>query len=71
MLSGKVVIYSTTAWIKKILYKVSYKILYKVSYHPEPDSHGRSKIKVELDWPNYATKSEIRKAAGVNTLQFA
>ena len=27
-----------------------------MSYYPEPDSHIRKKIKVELDMSNYATK---------------
>ena len=26
-------------------------------YYPEPDSHIRNKIKVELDLSNYATKN--------------
>ena len=27
-----------------------------MSYYPEPDSHIRDKLKVELDLSNYATK---------------
>ena len=33
----------------------------------EPDSYGRSKIKVELDVPNYATKSDVKRGTGVDT----
>ena len=32
-----------------------------MSYHPEPDSHIKSKIKPGLDLSNYATKSGIKK----------
>ena len=32
-----------------------------MSYHPEPDSHIKSKIKPVLDLSNYATKSGIKK----------
>ena len=31
--------------------------LYKISYYQEPDSHGRNKIKAELDLSNYVTKA--------------
>ena len=37
------------------------KILYKMSYYPKPDSCGRRKIKVELDFSNCATKSDVKK----------
>ena len=50
MLSGKIMIICLTAgWIKKIL-------LYEMSYFPEPYSHSKNKIKIELDLSNYATK---------------
>ena len=39
-----------------------------MSYHPEPDSQRRNKIKVELDFYNYATKSEVKKAIAVDKL---
>ena len=29
-----------------------------MNYYPKQDSHGRNKIKVELDFFNYATKSD-------------
>ena len=35
-------------------------------YIPEPKSSGRS-VKVELDLFNYATKADIKNAAGVDT----
>ena len=34
-------------------------------YYPEADSHSRNKIKVEIDLSNYATKSDLKKVAGV------
>ena len=43
----------------------------KMSYYPESDSHNRSKIKVELDFSNFATKSEVKKATGVLASKFA
>ena len=30
-----------------------------MSYYPEPDSHIRNKIKVELDLSNYANKKNL------------
>ena len=35
-----------------------------MSYFPEPYSHGRNKIKVELDSPNGATKSYLEDVTG-------
>ena len=32
--------------------------------------HGRNKIKVELNFSNHATKSKVKKAAGMNTSEF-
>ena len=40
-------------------------------YYPEADSHSRNKIKVEIDLSNYATKSDLKKVAGVDTSDFA
>ena len=34
--------------------------LYKMSYFPEPYTYGKSKIKVELDFSNYATISDLK-----------
>ena len=36
------------------------KSIYK-NENPVPDSYSRNKIKVELDFSNYATKSEVKK----------
>ena len=33
--------------------------------------HSRNKIEVELDYSNYATKSDLKNATGVGTSQFA
>ena len=38
-----------------------------MSYYPEPNSHIRNKIKVELDLTNYATKNKLDHATGVDT----
>ena len=42
-----------------------------MSYYPEPDSHIRNKIKVELDISNHATKKEIDHATDVDTSDLA
>ena len=39
-------------------------------YFPEPNSFG-GRVKVELDLSNYATKANLKNAAGVNTSSFA
>ena len=39
-------------------------------YFPEPRSFGR-KVKNELNLSNYATKTDLKNAAGVDTLKFA
>ena len=31
-----------------------------MSYFPDPYTHSKSKMKVELDLPNYATKSDLK-----------
>ena len=41
-----------------------------MSYFP-PYSHSKNKTKFELDFHNYATKSDLKNATGVTTLQFA
>ena len=41
-----------------------------MTYYPEPDSHIRNKIKVEIDVSNYATKEELEHATGVDTSVF-
>ena len=42
-----------------------------MSYFPEPHIHSKSKIEVELDLSNYATKSDLTSAAGVDTSNFS
>ena len=42
-----------------------------MSYYPEPDSHIRNKIKIELDLSNYATKKELEHATGTDTSDLA
>ena len=39
-------------------------------YFPKPKSLGAN-VKVELDLSNYATKADLKNAAGVDTLHFA
>ena len=39
-------------------------------YFPEPKSSG-GRIKVELDWSNYATKTDLKNATGVDNSSFA
>ena len=38
-------------------------------YFPEPKSLG--KVNVELDLPNYATKTDLKNATGIDTSSFA
>ena len=38
----------------------------KISYHPEPDSGTRDKVKVVLDFSNYATETELSNATSVD-----
>ena len=38
-----------------------------MSYYPEPESHIRDKLKVELDLSSYATKKELKQTTGVDT----
>ena len=39
-------------------------------YFPEPKSLG-GKVKVELDLSNYATKTDLKNATGIDTSSFA
>ena len=39
-------------------------------YFPEPKFSGE-KVKVELDWSNYATKADLKNATGNNASKFA
>ena len=63
MFCGKVmVIHTTDGLIKKVL-------IYKRSYFPEPYTHSKKKIKVELDLSSYARKSDLKNATGIDTLK--
>ena len=42
-----------------------------MNYFPEPSSHRKNEIQGELDLSNYATKSDIKSAGGINTSKFA
>ena len=42
-----------------------------MSYFPEQYKRSKNAIEVELDLSSYATKCDIRNAAGVDTSEFA
>ena len=42
-----------------------------MSYFPEPHVHCKSEIEVELDLTNYARKSNLKNAKGVDISEFA
>ena len=42
-----------------------------MSYFPEPDSYGKTKIRVELDLSINATKFYLKGAAGIDTYKCA
>ena len=42
-----------------------------MSLFPESYNHSKRKIKVELDLPNYAIKSDLKSVAGIDTSKFA
>ena len=50
--------------IVRLLKKIS---LYKMGQFPEPYTRSKNKIKVELDFSYYATKSDLKSATGVDT----
>ena len=45
-------------------------LLYKISYFPEPIL-SKNEIKFELNFSNYATKSDLKRTAGVGTSKCA
>ena len=65
MLNGKGIIIRLIVGLMK---KMS---LYKMSCFLEPYSHNERKIKVELNLFNYATKSDLKEATGINKPIFA
>ena len=42
-----------------------------MSYYPESDSHIRDEVEVVIDLSNYAAKTELEHAAGVDTFDLA
>ena len=60
MLSGQVMINCLTAGQLKRM------SLYKTSNYLEPDGHGRTKIKVELNLSNSDTKCDVINVTAVN-----
>ena len=42
-----------------------------MSYYPEPNSHIRDNVKIELDLSNYATKKESEHATDLDTSDLA
>ena len=42
-----------------------------MTYFPEPHTHRKNKIEVELDLSNYVTKSGLKNATGDDTADFA
>ena len=42
-----------------------------MSYSPEPYTRNKNKTKIELDLSNYATKSDLKNATGVDTAKLA
>ena len=39
-------------------------------YFPKPESFG-GKVKIELDFSNYATRADLKNATGVDASKFA
>ena len=63
--NGKVVIiHLIVRLVKKILLYI------KKSYY-SPNNHSKNKIEVELDLSNHARKSDLKKATGADTSEFA
>ena len=41
-----------------------------MSYFPEPHAHSKNKMEIEIDLSNYATKSDLKNATGVDISDF-
>ena len=41
-----------------------------MNHFPKPDNHNKNKIKFELHFSNYARKSDLKGAAGIDTSKF-
>ena len=65
MLNGKVIIiHLIDGLIKNILHKVS-------QHFPKPNNCFDGNVKVELDLSNYAIKTDLKGAAGIDTSNLA
>ena len=65
MLNGKaVMLLLIVEYIKKTLCKMS-------QYYPKPYEHCGGNVKVELDLSDYATKNDLKVAAGVHAPMLA
>ena len=65
MLNGKVIIiHLIDGLIKNILHKVS-------QHFSKPNNRFGGNVKVKLDLPNYATKTDLKGAAGIDTSNLA
>ena len=65
MINGKGTINILTVWlVKKIL-------LLKMSYFVGTHTLSKNRIEIELDLSNYAPKSNLKNAAGVDKSDFA
>ena len=65
MLNGKVmIIYLIVELIKKTLYKMS-------QYFPKPYEPFKREINVKMDLFNYATKTDLKKAIGIDISKLA
>ena len=65
MLNGKVMIILLTVELIKMI------SLYRTNYFPESYTYSKSKIKVEQELTNYATKPDFKNATGVDISNFA
>ena len=64
-LYGKVmIIYSIVGLIKETLYKMS-------QYFPKPYRNFGGNINFKVDFPNYATKADVKNETGVETSKLA
>ena len=64
MLNGKVMRIN-------LIYRLIKKTLYKMSqYFPKPYQPFRGDIDNKVDWPNYATKDDVKKATEADISQF-
>ena len=65
MLKGKASIILLTVGLIQMI------SLYIMSYFPEPHTHSKSRIELELDLSDDATKSDLKNTTGFDTSDFA